>query len=1100
MSISAFAQITTSSLDGRVLDGNGASVIGAAVVATHEPSGTTYGVVTNNDGRYTIQGMRSGGPYKVEVSCLGYQTVSYTEVFLQLGEMFKLDAQLNEDKEMLSEALVVAASASKFSIEKNGASTNISNTQMEAVPSVSRNLTDVAKLSPYGGNGMSFAGGDGRSANFTIDGANFNNNFGLSDKLPGGGNPISIDAIEEVQVVVSPYDVRQTNFIGGGLNAITKSGTNTYKSSIYAYHNNELMKGNTINGESLGERQRDRTTTCGVTLGGPIIKNKLFYFVNFEYIKRPTVVNRWRPSTDGFADPDKFISRTTVDDLNRVHDHLLNEYGYEAGSYDKWGADNNNMKVLARIDWNITDKHHLAVRYNYTLNNSWRAPNGSSSNCGKRTTENRLSQYSMAFSNSMYSMQNIVHSLSVDLNSRISNDLSNQFLFTFSKLDDVRGSKSDLFPFIDILDGHGVNPYISAGYELFTYNNAVHNTVITLKDDVTYYKGSHKITAGLSYEYQMADNSYMRNGSGYYRYNNIEDFINGATPETVALTYGYDGEKNPSARVRFHQIGLYAQDEWNANDNFKLTYGLRLDALAFSNKDLMTNNAILEKFDYNGTRIDTGKWPSTKLQVSPRIGFTWDILGDKSLKLRGGTGLFAGRLPLVFFTNMPSNSGMVQNVTSITTEYPASGKPEPDKLLQNFAGKMITDPQALFAKFNELDASRFPETIKPEDGVAPKTIQAVDRKFRMPQVWKTSIAIDYAFPTSFPFSITGEFIYNKTVNGVNMQNINMRDPNGFAHLNGADNRPIFPSAQEQYIQPDGTVAMGGGKDPKPILHPAYKYSHTDAYMLTNTNKGYGYAANVAINISPIKDLHFTASYTHTVSKELTGLPGSNAESAFTYTPTVYGPNHPGLHNSQYMNPDRFFLSVSYKDKGDNRFGLFYEASRGGRNYSYMYDGDLNGDSYAYDLMYIPKDESEIKFASQKDADRYWAFANKDKYLSKHKGSYAEAYSVYSPWLHRVDFRYSHDFKFKAGKHTNILQLNLDLKNVANLFKSSWGVMKVMNPGLKDGRILELDHLDGEGVPVFKTNKNVDGNTQTWTSLHTPGQCWSLQVGIKFMFN
>ena len=1073
VAVSAFAQITTSSLGGRVTDVNGEPVVGAAVVATHEPSGTVYGVTTNVDGRYAVNGMRSGGPYKVEISCLGYQTVINTDITLQLGESYALNCSLNDDKEMLSEAVVIAQAESKFAAEKTGAATNISSAQIEMLPTVSRSIEDMSRLSPYGGNGMSFAGSDGRSSNFTVDGANFNNNFGLNDGLPGGGSPISIDAIEEVQVVVSPYDVRQSNFIGGGMNAITKSGTNQFKGSAYVYHRNENMRGNVVDGSSLGERDIDRYTTYGATLGGPIIKDKLFFFVNFEYSQAPTVVNRWRPSTDGKANPDLYISRTTVEDMKTVKKHLMDKYGYDAGSFDNYPANESNMKVLARIDWNITDKHHLALRYNYTLNRGWNNTNASSSNCTQRTTEGRLSQYSMAFANSMYSMDNKVNSATLDLNSRFTNDLSNQLLVTYSQLDDIRGTNSAKFPFIDILDGTGkIMPYMSAGYELFTWNNGVHNQVLTVKDDVTYYLGNHKIMGGVSYEYQMADNSYMRNGTGYYRYNSLDDFLKGNAPETVAITYGYDGELNPAARVRFSQIGVYAQDEWSATERLKLTYGLRMDTIVFNNDDLMRNNAIYD-LDYAGKHIDTGAWPTTKVQVSPRVGFSWDVLGNQSLKVRGGTGLFAGRLPLVFFTNMPTNSGMVQNVAAISTSY-KDGVGTPDALLKNFAGDMITDVDALVAKLNKLDPKKFPTSISPEDGVLPSQIQAVDPKFKMPQVWKTSVAVDYQFPVSFPLTLSGEFIYNKTINGVNMSNWNISDYTGWAQYQGSDDRYIYPAN--------------------------YKYNSVDAYVLTNTNRGYGYTANVTLNMEPVENLNIMAAYTHTVSKELTGMPGSNAESAFTYTPTINGPNFAPLHNSEYVTPDRVIASVSYRDKSNNNFSLFYEAWRGGYNYTYMYDGDFNGDNYNYDVMYIPKDKNDIKFATEDDANRYWAFADNDPYLSKHKGEYAEAYSVYSPWVHRFDFRYSHDFKVKVGKSTNTLQLNVDFKNIANLFNSSWGVSKYMNPALKSGRILSLDHVDAEGYPVFKTNSSVKPGVETWHYNHAIGQCWSLQVGIKYMFN
>ena len=1082
--VTAFAQLTTSSLNGLVADASGEPVIGAAVIATHTESGTSYATVTNNEGRYYINGMRAGGPYKVEVSCLGYRTVAFTDVTLQLAESLSLNAKLEDDAQMLSEAIVISNATSKFAAEKTGAATNISNRQIADLPTVSRSITDVTRLSPYGGNGMSFAGADGRTANFTVDGANFNNNFGLNDGLPGGGSPISIDAIEEMQVVISPYDVRQTNFIGGGVNAITKSGTNTFKGSAYIYHRNENMRGDTVEGETVaGARDKDRNTTYGFTLGGPIVKNKLFFFANFEYSKIPTVANRWRGSTDGVGNADANISRTTLEDLEKVSKFLKDKYGYETGSWTDFPANESNMKVLARLDWNINDKNHLALRYNYTLNKAWSSPNSSSMDGGTRSAYGRTSLYGMSYANSMYSIDNVVHSLSLDLNSRISDNLSNQFLATLSLLNDVRGTDSSDFPFIDIRndDGSAPMPYISAGYELFTWNNAVHNTHIGIKDDITWYGGKHKVTAGINYEYQMADNSYMRNGTGYYRYLSLDDFLNERAPEVVCLTYGYDGEENPAARVQFHKLGLYAQDEWQANENFKLTYGVRFDGLFFDNKDLMTNNAILalnygvahsaEKPDehVDGCRhIDTGKWPNSNISVSPRVGFVWDVLGDKSLKFRGGTGLFSGRLPLVFFTNMPSNSGMVQ--------YQAILGPKGDQVdMSQFAGKILNRKEL----YNKLVELGYPTTIKPEDGTLPSAISAVDPKFKMPQVWKTSLAIDYAFPTSFPFSVSAEAIYNKTVNGVCLTDWNVKPVDGFTRFNGVDNRPIYQKGN-------------------------YLYTSKSAYVLENTHRGYGWSATASINMEPVKGLYLSAAYTHTASKEITGMPGSNASSVLNNMGTVNGPNDPGLHNSKYVTPDRFFANLSYSDKCGNHFGIIYETWRGGYNYSYMTQNDINGDGYNYDLIFIPTDEQvangDFRFVSEEDADRFLDYVHNDKYLSKHQGEYAEAYSVYSPWVHRIDFSYKHDFKVRIGKSVNTLQLSFDLKNALNLFNSNWGVSKYMNPDLGEGRILKYEGVDKEGYATFSTAKAYSGTTETWQRLHSIGQCWYASVGIRYMFN
>ena len=1093
-SLTLMAQITTSSMAGKVTldNANGEEVIGATVVAVHEPSGTRYTAVTNTSGRFSINGMRTGGPYAVTISYIGFQPKTVKGVNLQLAETYNLNVFLTEDATELAE-VVVSGKASKFAAEKTGAATNINSAQITNLPTVSRSLTEVTRLSPYGGNGMSFAGADGRTANFTVDGANFNNNFGLSSNLPGGGNPISIDAIEELQVVISPYDVRQTNFIGGGVNAITKSGTNTFKGSAYVYHKNENMQGDAVKRQQIqGAREKSQTTTYGFTLGGPIIKDKLFFFANGEMIKIPTVVNRWRGSEDGVADPNNYISRTTNADLEAVSNYMASKYGYDTGSWTSFPADESNYKFMARVDWNITDRHHLAVRYNYTKNNVWNSPNATSMDGGTRQNGARMSQYSMSFANTMYSMKNLVHSWTVDLNSRLTDNLSNQLLFTYSKLDDVRGTNSSEFPHIDITkDGDN---YMALGLELFTWNNAVHNKIWNIKDDVTYYLGAHKIMAGVMFEHQMADNMYMRNGTGYYRYNITDDmYVNGkldcaalfnSTPEVFCLTYGYDGESAPAARVQFNRPGIYVQDEWNVTDKLKLTYGLRVDGLFFNNNDLMTNAAIYN-LDYSGRHIDTGKWPKNSITFSPRFGFTYDVFGDKSLKVRGGTGLFSGRLPLVFFTNMPTNGGMVQYQAQIGSSTKYDNMPDKVKaqyesvadVLDQFKGGPMTSISEMLTK---LQGMGYPTTINPEDGTVPSSISAVDPKFKMPQVWKTSVAIDYQLPVDFPFTVTAEGIFNKTLNGVTISDWAIPNVGGFARFNGVDNRPIFPTGFR---------------------------TGTKAFVLENTSRGYGWSASIELKAQPADWISLMAAYTHTVSKEVTGMPGSAAESAFTYVPTYEGPNNIKLHNSQYVTPDRLVASATIHDKCGNHYNLIYEAWRGGYNYGWMMTNDMNGDGYNYDALYIPTDDQvgvgtgEFRFKTQDDLDRFMDFVHNDSYLSKHQGEYAEPYSVYSPWVHRIDFGYKHDFKFNIGKTKHMFQLTFDMKNVLNFFNSSWGVAKYLNPEIgSEARCLKYEGVDAQGYATFSTPSQINGNVSTWATNYSLGQCWYASVGIKYYFN
>ena len=578
---------------------------------------------------------------------------------------------------------------------------------------------------------------------------------------------------------------------------------------------------------------------------------------------------------------------------------------------------------------------------------------------------------------------------------------------------------------------------------------------------------------GISYEYQMADNQYMRSGTGYYRYASVDDFINGATPDVVCLTYGYDGNQKPASRVKYNKLGVYAQDEWNVNDKLKLTYGIRLDGLFFNNSDVVTNKAILN-LDYDGRHIDTGKWPSANLIFSPRIGFSYDVFGDKTLKIRGGSGWFSGRLPLVFFTNMPQGSGMIQNQVSIN----ASSAAKMGFGMDEFNGGLVTDANGkatIDALYQKLISLGYPTT--PGDGTVPSSISAVDSKFKMPQVWKTSLAIDYVVPVSFPLTVSVEGMYNKNINQSTISDWSIMPVEGFARWNGADDRPIYPS----------TFRSG-----------------TKAFVLGNTSKGYSWSIAATVTAKPTKWLDFTASYTRMANKEITSLPGSNAESAFTYIPTVNGPNNIKLHNAYNVTPDRIIAAATAHDPLGNHYSLIYESWRGGYNYSYMLANDMNGDGYTYDALYIPTDkevaDGQFRFTSADDQKRFMDYVHANDYLKKHQGEYAEAYSHYSPWVHRIDISYKHDFKVKLAENVHKLQLSFDVKNVLNFFNNKWGVSKVMNPDLNSGRILKYEKTDADGYPVFSTPKAVNGDIQTFVPNKVIGQCWYAAVGIKYMFN
>ena len=1076
--VALYAQMTTSSLSGKITDAQGA-VPGAAVVAIHTPSGTQYYAISNNEGRYTIQGMRPGGPYEVTISLLGYKTVVYQDVTLKLSETYTQDVVLEDNAEQLQEVVVVASST-KFGTEKTGASTNVSNREMMNLPNSSRSLSAITKLSPYA-NGMSFAGSDGRSTNFTVDGANFNNNFGLSSNLPGGGTPISLDAIEEIQLVVAPFDVRQSNFVGGGINAITKSGTNTFKGTVYGYYHNEKLRGNTIYGEDLGERKSELIRTIGATLGGPIIKNKLFFFTNFELNDQPGQAIK----TNGVG---RGVSKAQLD---AVADKLRKDYGYEPGSYTDFPGGTQNMKILARIDWNISQAHKLALRFNHTQNLTWNAPNGNSCDDKYRNKGyNRASDQAQPFSNNMYSQQNNVTSFAAELNSRFGEKAANQLIATYSFINDQRGSNSDIFPHVDLMDNWDLSegnfkPATSFGYELFTYKNGVTNKVWNVTDNFTYYAGAHKITAGATYEHMFADNSYIRNGTGYYRFGSVEDFLNGARPLSFCLKYAYDNSPE-TAQITYNQLGVYVQDDWNVTDRFKLNYGVRFDTIMYDNSDLITNKAILD-YKMGGRSVDTGLWPKTTVQVNPRIGFNWDVMGDKSLTVRGGTGLFQGRLPLVFFTNMPTNSGMILNTAVFSSQlkdgkvvYSDAVAAALDKLMAG--GKMMTD-------INQIkDALGLKRTISESEGTLPSTINGVDRNFKMPQVWKSSIAVDYNFPTNFPMTLTAEGIFNKTIHGVRLEdwNINNSAVEKGGRFTGNDNRINYRSLGD------------------------YKYGKSTAYVLTNTNEGYGWIANVTLKASPVKNMDLMLAYTHTVSKEISGMPGSDAGSAYTNLYSVDGPNFVNLHCSQYVVPDKLMANISYfvpfKVFGGNglHLNLYYSGYSAG-NYSYIYSNDMNGDGISSDMMYIPATKDELRFTTEADRNAFWAFLEQDKYLSSHKGQYAEPYGAAAPWTHRFDARIAEDFAFTIGKTKHNFQLSVSIDNIGNMINSSWGVTRwscyTTSAGTYVNTVLKLDKVEN-GTPVFSMNQvNKAYPTETWNKYSkSPSECWQLLFGLKYYFN
>ena len=800
-----FSQVTTSGMNGVISAESGEKLPGATVLAVHEPSGTQYGTVTNAEGRFNLQGMRPGGPYKVNISFVGYATSSVTDVNLNLGDNFTLNSVLKESDIALGEIVISAARA----VEKVGTKTNVSSRQIESLPTISRSINDFTRLSPYAGGGNSFAGRDGRYNNITIDGAAFNNNFGLSSKnLPGGdAQPISLDAIDEISVNVSPFDIRVSNFTGASINAITKSGDNQLKVSAYTFQRPESFTGEKVVDNVVPNARTSKQSTYGLSIGAPIIKDKLFIFVNGEIESRDYPGIEWSASkTDGSdASAEKKISRTTTADLKTISDYALSKYQYNTGAYEDFGNFvSENYKIMARLDWNISNNHKFTFRFNDVKSTNDQTVNSNSAPNPRGAA--RIGLTSMAFDNSNYNFTNYVRSFTGELNSKFSDVVSNKFLSSYTHIQDTRGSKGDLFPFIDIYkDGA---QYMSLGYELFTYNNDVTNNTLNFTDNLTFNLGNHIVTAGISFDRLYFKNSYLRYALSYYRYASMNDFMQDKAPTAFGLTYGYNNIEAPGAELTFGKGAIYIQDEFAVNDNITLTGGIRLER-PFYFDDLAGNKAILDLTFANGQKVDVSQWPEPKMDIQPRVGMTWDIKGDNSMTLRWGTGFFSGFLPFVWYTNQPTNSGVIQNTVEITSASTLAGF------------KFEEDYRKQMANHTDL----FPSAPAEK---APGTINVVSPDFRLPKVWRSTIGYDVELPWNLTFTFEG--MYSKDYQAVTQNNINESAPLGT--FKGSDNRSSWYSN----IPASGYMAYSAAKKVNRI-----NSGISNAMVLENTDQGHQYS-------------------------------------------------------------------------------------------------------------------------------------------------------------------------------------------------------------------------------------------------------------------
>ena len=1106
----SMAQVTTGTITGTVKDAKNLALVGASVEVIHEPSGSKYKSVSTASGKFTVPGLRVGGPYKITISYVGLKPEVVSDVVVQLGEPTVLDVSLQDNSTQLQEVVVSGAAnkrAALISKDRKGASTNINSRLISSLPTINRNVTDITRLVPQS-NGLSFAGQDNRAINFTLDGSIFNNSFGLSALNGGQTNsaPISLDAIQEIQINVSPYNLRDAGFTGASINAVTKSGTNTIHGTAFYNQRNQSYVGTKA---GAGGKQDVVTTDFdvkqfGASIGGAIIKNKLFYFLNYEGERRNDVGSTFVADASNGASPiTGNISRVKVSDLDAISTYLKTKFNYDPGSYQGYPFVTRSDKAVARFDWNINDKHKLSVRGNLLL--SKRDVGVSSSNTTNGSRGPGVN--SLSFSNSAYEINNNIYGIIGQLNSRFSNKVSNELTFGYTANRDFRALKGGNFPMVDIQDNSSpltavpTSPtstvpstqtaqslnYISFGNDPFTPNNLLNTDTWQFSDNLTVYQGKHTITAGLSFESFTFTNGFTPLINGVYTFNSIQDFFTAgdaylANPsQTFSPVFMRNYRANFSnlpgggpwlVTTKARQWAAYIQDELNLESNLNITYGVRFELPYFVGSGYTNTQVDGYSFvDQNGSsiKVSTSNLPSAKLMISPRIGFNYDIKGDKSTQIRGGVGLFTGRPPFVFVSNQLGNNGVLNGGvnTNNTAAFPFNpGTPA------NYAS-FAPNPGSPASSYN---------------------IATTDPSFRFPQVLRANLGIDQRVYKDI--IVSGEVIFTQSLSNIGYYNANLRSAT--TTFAGPDQRPRFAG-----IGLSGTPLNNAIR-----INP----NITDAIQMYSGPFGGSLAGTFKIE-KPVraKGLGWMIAYTYTRARDFLS-PGSIASSSWTAINSVKGNNSPDIAFSDNEIRNRVIGNVNYKIEFTKfsalTLSLFGQSQNQGR-YSYTYSGDMNGDGVSgNDLLYVPRNQDEMNFLPiaatssapaftvQQQKDAFDAFINQDPYLSKNRGKVVDRNGGLLPYVVRMDFSAQLDLFTNVGKNRHTIQLRADIFNIGNLINHNSGVGYAFNTT----QPLAAVGVDANGIPTFRMNRVNNSLNYTTTRKGTSlVDVWSAQFGIRYIF-
>ncbi|TDN37653.1 TonB-dependent receptor [Hymenobacter sp. UV11] len=1141
---------TTAAMSGTITDSKGQPLPGATIVAVHTPTNTTYGNSTNADGRFNIQNMRVGGPYTIKVSFVGYQDFTRTGVNLTLAENFRLDAKLGEASTQLTEVTVTGRQNPVINADRTGAATTIQRAQIEQLPTINRSFADYTRLTPQANGQGGFGSRDGRFNNVTIDGALFNNAFGLSGTIGGQANaqPISLDAIDQIQVSIAPYDVRQGSFTGANVNAVTRSGTNKVSASVYGFYRDQKYVGKKI-GDVNNPVPTFNLKNFGFRIGGPIIKDKLFFFLNAEReLRTDPPAGNYQAATQANPANGQTISQASDADLTTLSKFLMTNYNYNPGAYQGYSLASNSDKITAKLDWNISSNHRFNVKYNYLKSYRDVPPSGSGSISNRSQTI-----YGLPFYGSYYRINNNLNSFIAELNSSFGSKYSNNLTAGYLANRDFRqaggGGEIPQFPLVDIGNASGLSAITtdsktglpvysrvtapqtltSFGYEPFSAFNILNTDTYQIGDNFTAFLGQHNLTIGTYNELYKFTNGFAPQYYGAFVYNSLQDFYASAATADAPYGYNYANGGTPTPRtaadglrsaqryqVRYSalpdgsfpfavtnaaQIGLYVQDEWTPKSNFKLTYGIRGD-LPIIYSTIQQNTDLAKLTFRDGIQINTSQTPKRTVLFSPRVGFNWDVNNDRKTQLRGGTGIFTGRVPYVYLSNQASNNGV--QFGSIDLQGNAA-------LPYTFSG----------------DVNKYRTQLAAGGANTSYNIAVTARDFKFPQVWRSNLAVDHELGGGVIMTLEG--LYSKDVNAVYFQNINL--PVSTQRAAGVDNRPIFYTANttggvnaNPYNRLYGQTTAGVATTAT-AANPAI----TDAILLNNTSQGYSYSLTAQLQKTFSNGLYAMAAYTYSDAKSVNDG-GSIAQSSWAGRPVSGDPNSESLGYSAYLVSHRVIASLSYRFNYVGHLGttlsLFYNGAPYGR-YSYTYGGDMNGDGVSgNDLMYIPRSASEIAlvdraFTNSTTKATYFTYTaaqqavdlenyiQTDPYLRAHRGQYAERNGASQPWQHQVDVRVLQDIFTNIGENRNALQFSIDIFNVGNLINRNWGAAQFQYTA----QPLAFAGYNAQGVPTFNF-QYINNPSQTATGATTPtllttpfrtdvttlASRWQAQIGLRYLFN